>query len=68
MFKYHLANIDTLEAHTHTLIVGGSAVQSAKELADFTAESVDSTTDSVIVYRLYLLNMFNILKPLESAD
>ena len=42
--------------------------ESAVESANFTAESADSTTDSVIVGRLPLLNMFNILKPLESAD
>ena len=53
-----------LKAH----IFGGSAVKSVIESADSIAESADSTTDSVIVSRLALLNMFDILPPLEPAD
>ena len=56
-------------------IFGGSAVKSAidwadsiAESADSIAESADSTTNSVIVSRLSVLNMFDIMKPLESAD
>ena len=41
---------------------------SVVELADSTAELADSSTDSVIVGRLSLSNMFNILRPLELAD
>ena len=49
-------------------ILARSATESAVESTDSTTESADSTTDSVIVGRLSLLNMFNILNPLESAD
>ena len=56
------------KAHTHTPIFGGSAVKSAIESVDSITESADSTTDSVIVSQLSVLYMFNILKPLESAD
>ena len=50
-----------LKAH----IFGGSAVKSAIESADSIAESADSTTDSVIVSRLTLLNIGRLL---QSAD
>ena len=43
-------------------------MESVVKLADSAVESADSTTDSVIVGRLSLSNMFNILRPLESAD
>ena len=53
----------SLKARTHRLIFTGSKAESVVELADS-----DSTTDSVIVGRLSVLNMFNILNPLKSAD
>ena len=56
-----------LKAHTHTLIFGGSVIKSAIESTDSIEESVGSTTNFVIVGRLSVLNMFNTLKPLESA-
>ena len=37
-------------------------------IGDSTAQSADSTTDSVIIGPLSLLNMFDILNPLELAD
>ena len=40
------------------------AEESAIDSADFTAQSADSTADSMIVGRLALSNMFNILNPL----
>ena len=56
------------KAHTHTPILARSGLEAAVELANSITESVDSTTDSVIISRLSLLNMFNILNPLESGD
>ena len=44
------------------------SAESAVESADFIPESADYTTDSVIVDRLPVSNMFNILNPLVSAD
>ena len=54
-----------MTAPPHRLIFTGSAAESVVELADFTAESANSTTDSVVVGRL---SLFNVLNPLESAD
>ena len=59
----------SLKAHTHKPIFRGFLAESAVESADSTAaESADSSTDSLIVGRLSLSNIFDILKPLESAD
>ena len=58
----------SLKAHTHTPILARSELESAVELTDCTTESADCTTDSVIVCQLSVLNMFNILKPMESAE
>ena len=55
-------------ARTHRSIFTVSSEESAVESSDSSAEWADSTTDSVIVGRLALSNMFNILSPLESAD
>ena len=57
-----------MKARTHRPIFRGFAAESAVESADSGIESADSTTDSVIVGRLSISNMFNILNPLESAD
>ena len=61
-----------LKARTHRPILRGfaaeSATESATESADYTPELADYTTNSVIVGRLSVSNMFNILNPLESAD
>ena len=46
----------------------GFEAESVVESADSIPESADSTTDFTIVGRLSISNMFNILKPLESAD
>ena len=43
-------------------------LEMAVESADSTIESDVSTTNSVIVSQLPLLNMFNILNPVGSAD
>ena len=48
-----------LKACTHTLILARSGQESA-------VESADSTTDSIIIGRHSILNMFNILNPLET--
>ena len=48
--------------------LGQFRVGRLQKSADSTAESADSATDSVIVGRLALSNVFNILNPLESAD
>ena len=56
------------EAHTHRPIFRGFLAESAVESSDSIPESADYTTDSVIVGRLPLSNMFTILNPLESAD
>ena len=65
----------TVKAHTQRPIFRGFVVESAiesadsiPELANSIPELADYTTDSVIVGRLPLSNMFNILNPLESAD
>ena len=58
----------SLKVCTHRPIFTGSSEESAVESANSTAEWADSTTDSVIVGRLALSNMFNILSPLESTD
>ena len=60
--------IFTLKARTHRPILRGFEAESAVESADFIPESADSTTDFTLVGRLSISNMFNILKPLESAD
>ena len=52
---------------THRPIVRGLGAESAVELANSIPESDDYTTDSVILGRLSLSNMFNILNPMESA-
>ena len=57
-----------VKAHTHRPIFRGFLAESVVELADSTAELADSSTDSVIVGRLSLSNMFDILRPLELAD
>ena len=49
------------KARTHRPIFRGFSAESVVELAD-------SPTDSVEVGRLFILNMFNILKPPESAN
>ena len=59
-----LLYITGLKAHTHMPIFRGSAVESV----DSALETADSTTDSVIVGRLAILNMFNILGLLELAN
>ena len=57
-----------LKARTHTPILGGLALELALELADYNAESSDSTTGFTVVGRLSISNMFNILNQLESAN
>ena len=57
-----------LKAHTHRPTFTGSAAESVVESANSAAEAADNTTNSVIVGRLSLSNMFDILSPLESAD
>ena len=57
-----------LKARTHTPTLGGSALELALELADYNAESSNSTTGFTIVGPLSISNMFNILNQLESAD
>ena len=57
----------TVKGHTHRPIFRGLAAGSAVKSAGSRIELADSTADSVIVGRLSLLNMFNILNPLESA-
>ena len=57
-----------IKTHTHMLILAGSELELAVESADSTTESAGCSTDSVIVGRLFVLNMFNILNPLELAD
>ena len=49
-------------------IFRGFVAESAVESVDSIPEPADYTTDSVIVCRLPLSNMFNILSPLESAE
>ena len=63
-----MMDVGSVKAHTHTHIFGGSVVKSATESANFMAESTDFTTDFVIVGQLSVLNMFDNLKPRESAD
>ena len=58
----------TIKARTHRPILTGSAVKSAEKSADSTTESADSYTDSGIIGGLSLLNMVNILEPMESDD
>ena len=58
----------TVKAHTHRPIFRGFVAESVVELADPIPESADYTTNSVIVSRLPLSNMFNVLNSLESAD
>ena len=58
----------SVKAHTHRAIFRGFRAESAVESVDSIPESADYTTDSVIVGRLPLSNMFNILNPLELAD
>ena len=61
-------DIIALKAHTHRPIFRGFVVESAVELADSIPALAVYTTDSVIVGRLPLSNMFNILNLLELAD
>ena len=61
------AHYNTLKARTHTAILARLGPESVVKLADSSTESADSATDSVIVGRLPLSNMFN-LNALESAD
>ena len=59
---------NTLKACTHRPIFRGLAAESAvSKSADSIPDWANSTTDSVIVGRLFLLNILNILNPLESA-
>ena len=58
----------TVKARTNRLIFRGLAAESAVESAYSIPESANSTSDSVIFGQLSVLNMFNILNPLESAD
>ena len=53
-----------VKAHTNTPILARLGLESA----DSVVESADCITDSVIVRRFSLLNMFNIMNPLVSAD
>ena len=55
----------TIKARTHRPIFRGSAAELVVESADSNPESADSTTDSVIVGRLSLSNMFDILNSLD---
>ena len=57
--------LSNIKAHTHRPIFREIAAESVVESAD---SGIDSTTDSVIVGHLSILNMFNILNPPESAD
>ena len=57
-----------IKAHTHRPIFRGVAAELVVESADSIPESADSTTDSVIVSRLPVLNIFNISTPIQSAD
>ena len=61
-------NFHSLKARTHRPILRGFEAESAVESADSMPESADSTADFTIVSRLFISNMFNILKPLESAN
>ena len=65
MSKYSLC---CTKAHTHTLVLVRLGLQAAMESADSMTETADSTTNSVIVNQLPLLNMFDILSLLETAD
>ena len=67
MGRQKLYTTDCLKAHSHRPIFRGFLAESAVESADSIKESADYTTDSVIVGRLPLSNMFNILNPLELA-
>ena len=58
----------TIKARTHRPIFRGFAAESVVESAVSIPELADYTTHSVIVGRLPLLNMLNVLNPLESAD
>ena len=58
----------SFKARTHKPIFKGFAAESVVESTDSIPELADSITYSVIDGRLYMLNMFNILNPLESAD
>ena len=55
-------------ARTRRPILRGFEAESAVESSDSIPELADSTTDFTIVGRLSISNMFNILKPLESAN
>ena len=63
-----LARPGGLKAHTHKPIFGGFLAESVVESAVSAVESADSSIDSVKVDQLSPSNMFNILRPLESAD
>ena len=56
-----------VKGRTYRPIFRVLAAESAVESADSTPKSADYTTNSVIVCRLPLSNMFDILNPLESA-
>ena len=57
-----------VKAHNHMLIWARSGLESTVESADSNTQLADSTTDSVIIGPLSLLNMFDILNPLELAN
>ena len=63
-----MQNVINIKPHTHTPIFRGFVAESVVESVDSIPESADSTTDSVIVCRPPVSNMFDILNPLESAD
>ena len=48
----------SLKVHTHTPILARSGQEPAVESADSITESADSTTDSILIGRLPVLNMF----------
>ena len=58
----------SFKACTHRPIFTGFLAELDVELADSIPKPVDYTTDSVIVSRLPLSNMFNILNSRESAN
>ena len=62
---YSAVGVSQLKARTHRPILRGFDAESAVELAIL---SQSSTTNFTMVGRLSISNMFNILKPLESAD
>ena len=57
-----------VKARTHKPTFAVSVLESVLESAESSPESVDSTTDFVIVGRLPVLNMFNISTPIQTAN